>query len=72
MYKPQTFPGAYDKYTILKGVLYGKRFSHPLLQCLLPSKVESVMREIYEGICGDYLGGKLLAQKIFKKGTTGL
>ncbi|KAA3477849.1 rve domain-containing protein/RVT_3 domain-containing protein [Gossypium australe] len=26
------------------------------------------MREIHEGICGDHLGGRLLAQKIFRHG----
>ncbi|KAA3461437.1 Retrotransposable element Tf2 [Gossypium australe] len=54
-------------YTLLEGVLYRKVFSHLLLQCLSPSEAEYVLREIHEGICGDHLGGKLLAQKIFRQ-----
>ncbi|TYI84219.1 hypothetical protein E1A91_D05G348900v1, partial [Gossypium mustelinum] len=52
------------RYTLLKGVLYRKGFSHPLLLCLSPSEADYIMREIHEDIYGDHLGGRLLVQKI--------
>ncbi|KAA3486991.1 rve domain-containing protein/RVT_3 domain-containing protein [Gossypium australe] len=51
-----------------EGILYRKGFSHLLLWCLLTSEAEYSMKEIHERICGDHLGGRLLAQKILRQG----
>ncbi|KAA3487926.1 Gypsy retrotransposon integrase-like protein 1 [Gossypium australe] len=56
------------RYTVLECVLYKKGFSHLLLWCLTITETEYIMREIHEEICGDHLEGKLLAQKIFRRG----
>ncbi|XP_077242698.1 uncharacterized protein LOC143883236 [Tasmannia lanceolata] len=48
--------------------LYKRSFSWPLLKCLRPSAAELAMREVHEGICGDHLGGKVLAHKILRRG----
>ncbi|KAA3465902.1 protein NYNRIN-like [Gossypium australe] len=59
---------AKPRYTFLEGVLYRKGFLYPLLRCLSPPEVEYVMREIHKGIYCNHLGGRLLAQKIFRQG----
>ncbi|KAA3465919.1 reverse transcriptase [Gossypium australe] len=56
------------RYTFIEGVLYRNGYSHSLLRCLAPSEAEYVMRQIHKGICGDHLGGRLLAQKAFSQG----
>ena len=39
----------------------GGLFRGPYLQCLLLSKVEELLTELYEGVCGNHIGGCLLA-----------
>ncbi|KAA3465532.1 RVT_3 domain-containing protein [Gossypium australe] len=50
-----------------EGVLYKKGYFQPLLQCFAPLEAKYVIREIHEGICGDHLGEKLLAQKVLRQ-----
>ena len=38
------------KFCILRGTLYKRSFSGPLLRCLRPEEGEYVLREIHEGI----------------------
>ena len=56
------------QYVILDGLLYKKSFTQPLLKCLSPSDADYALREVYERICGDHLGGKSLAYKIIRQG----
>ncbi|XP_024046513.1 uncharacterized protein LOC112100880 [Citrus clementina] len=43
-------------------------FTLPYLKCLESDKAEYVMREIYEGICGNHYGAQSLAQKALRQG----
>ncbi|XP_070006494.1 uncharacterized protein [Nicotiana sylvestris] len=47
-------------YCLKQGNLYRKMFGGPLARCLGPSQTEYVMREIYEGHCGNHTGGRSL------------
>ncbi|KAK3022983.1 hypothetical protein RJ639_046687 [Escallonia herrerae] len=56
------------RYTLVEGVLYKKSFSLPYLRCLHPSESVYTLQEVHEGICGQHLGGRTLAQKILRHG----
>ena len=45
------------RYVIYDDKLYGKGYSMSLLKCVTPSEADYIMREILEGICGNYAGG---------------
>ncbi|KAK2999846.1 hypothetical protein RJ639_024537 [Escallonia herrerae] len=55
-------------YALVEGVLYKKSFSLPYLRCLCPSESLYALQEVQEGICGQHLGGRTLAQKILRQG----
>lgn len=48
--------------------LYRRTFSAPTLKCIDPEEADYCLREVYEGICGDYLAAKALAYKIIRPG----
>ncbi|KAK3030609.1 hypothetical protein RJ639_039969 [Escallonia herrerae] len=56
------------RYALVEGILYKKSFSLPYLRCLRPSESIYALQEVYEGICGQHLGGRTLAQKILSQG----
>lgn len=41
--------------------LYKRLFGGPYLLCLHPSKVNDLLTELHEGICGNHIGGQSLA-----------
>ena len=43
-------------FVIVGEELYKRSFLQPLLKCVRPRKVDYVMREVYEGICGSHVG----------------
>lgn len=51
-------------YLLIAGMLYVMGFSSPLLKCLASKDADYVLKEIHEGICGHYLGGRNLAKKV--------
>ena len=36
--------------------LYWRSFEGPYLQCLHPSKIEGLLTELHEGVCGSHVG----------------
>ncbi|KAK3005556.1 hypothetical protein RJ639_016354 [Escallonia herrerae] len=42
--------------------------SVPYLRCLTPSEANYPLREVHEGICGQHLGVRALAQKVLRQG----
>ncbi|KAK3037300.1 hypothetical protein RJ639_032062 [Escallonia herrerae] len=54
-------------YALVEGVLYKKSFSLPYLRCLRPSESVYALQEVHEGICGQHLEGRTLAQKILRQ-----
>ena len=43
-----------SRFTILNDELYKRGFSQSYLKCLNPGDAEYVLREIYEGVCGNH------------------
>ena len=41
--------------------LYRRSFGGPYLQCLHPSKIEELLAELHDGVCGSHVGGHSLA-----------
>ncbi|KAL0411630.1 UNVERIFIED_CONTAM: hypothetical protein Slati_3752700 [Sesamum latifolium] len=56
------------RFTLIGGELYKRGFSQPYLKCISQDKVEYVLREIYEGSCGNHSGGRALASKALRQG----
>ena len=52
------------RFVLIKDVLYKRGFSRPYLKCLGNEKVDYVMREVHEGICGNHLGSRSLVHKL--------
>ena len=42
------------RYVLIDGVLYKKKILIPYLKCLRPPEVETALREVHEGICGQH------------------
>ncbi|KAM6577089.1 hypothetical protein CsatB_028926 [Cannabis sativa] len=53
-----------SRYTIVEGKLYRRGYSMPLLQCVLPTEANEIIREIPEGFCGDHAGWFGIPMKI--------
>ncbi|KAM2335051.1 hypothetical protein ACFXTH_012510 [Malus domestica] len=56
------------RYLIINDPLYKRGFNLPYLRCLTPAEVETVIREIHEGVCGDHAESQSLAHKAFRQG----
>ena len=48
--------------------LYRRSFDEPYLQCLHPSKIEELLDELHEGMCGSHMGGSSLAHRVMTQG----
>jgi ribonuclease HI len=57
-----------SRFLMLQGTLYKRGLSLPYLRCLAPDEASYVMREIHEGICGNYSGARALQRKIVRAG----
>ncbi|XP_019447247.1 PREDICTED: uncharacterized protein LOC109350468 [Lupinus angustifolius] len=55
-------------YTLIRGTLYRRGFTAPLLKCLGPDRADYVLREVHEGSCGHHLGAASLAKKVLRAG----
>ena len=57
-----------SRFVLIRDVLYKRGFSRPHLRCLSHDKVDYVMREVHEGICGNHLGAWSLVHKLIRVG----
>ena len=48
--------------------LYRRSFSGPYLLCVHPNQVESLLKEMHEGISGSHTGGRSLAHRVITQG----
>ncbi|XP_019457605.1 PREDICTED: uncharacterized protein LOC109357992 [Lupinus angustifolius] len=55
-------------YTLVRGTLYRRGFTTPLLKCLGPEQTDYVLREVHEGSCEHHLGVASLAKKVLRVG----
>ena len=56
------------RFTLLRGTLYKRGFSAPLLKCIGKEDVNYVLREVHEGICGNHIGAQALVGKTLRQG----
>ena len=56
------------RFVLIREVLYKRGFSHPYLRCLGTEEADYVMREVHEGICGNYSGSRSLVHKLMQAG----
>jgi hypothetical protein len=56
------------RYVLIRGLLYRRGYTEPLLKCLTNSEAEYVLKEIHEGVCGNHSGSWMLAHKAMRAG----
>ncbi|XP_059654534.1 uncharacterized protein LOC132301284 [Cornus florida] len=56
------------RYTFMNGVLYKRGFFLPFLRYVSTEEAHYTMKEIHEGVCGNYAGGRSLANKAIRQG----
>ena len=56
------------RFVLLRGTLYKRGFSAPLLRCVGKENADYVLREVHEGICGNHIGAQTLAGKTLMQG----
>ena len=54
------------RFTILNDILYKRGFSMPYLKCINEEEFEYILKEIHEGVCGDYAGPRSLVSKVVR------
>ena len=54
------------RFTILNDTLYKRGFSMPYLKCVNEEESEYILKEIHEGVCGDYAGPRSLVSKVVR------
>ena len=56
------------RFTNHKGSLYKRGFFTPFLKCIAGEDTKYVLREVHEGICGNHIGARALAEKVLRQG----
>ena len=56
------------RYILIDEVLYKRGFSQPYLRCLAPDKANYLLREVYEGACGNHSRARSLVHKVVRAG----
>ena len=51
------------RYHVINGVLYKRGHTLPYLWCIHSNHVSGVLQEIYKGVCGNHVGGRVLSRK---------
>jgi len=57
-----------SRYTMINQDLYRKGYSTSLLKCVTKNQAKYVLKEIHERVCGNHLGVRTMATKVFKVG----
>ena len=55
------------RFTIHRGTLYKRGFSTSILKCVGKEDANYVLREVYEGICGNHIRARTLAAKTLRQ-----
>ena len=56
------------RFALLRGTLYKRGFSTPLLKCIGKEDANYVLREVHEGICGNHIEARALVGKTLRQG----
>ena len=57
-----------SRFVLIRDILYKRDFSQPYLRCLSHDEADYVMREVNEGICGNYSRARSLVHKLIRAG----
>jgi hypothetical protein len=55
-------------FAIVKGQLYKKGISQPMLKCITEIEGLEILREVHDGTCGSHSGSRALAAKVIHQG----
>ena len=58
----------YARFIIHRGALYKRGFFTPILKCIAKEDADYALREVHEGVCGNYIGARALAGKVLRQG----
>ena len=56
------------RFVLLRGTLYKRGFSAPLLKCVRKEDADYVLKEVHEGICSNHNGARTLEKKGLRQG----
>ena len=56
------------RFTVHLGTLYKRSFCMPILKCIGKEDANYILREVHEGICGNYIEARTLAGKTLRQG----
>ena len=57
----------FSRFIIHRGTLYKRGFFTPILKCIAREDANYVLKEVYEGVCGNHIGARALAGKVLKQ-----
>ena len=57
-----------SRFTVLRGSLYKRGFFTPILKCIVGKDADYVLREVHEGVCGNHIRARALAEKALRQG----
>ena len=57
-----------SRFSLLRGTLYKRGFSAPLLKFIVKEDDDYVLREVHEGVCGNYIRARTLVGKTLRQG----
>ena len=56
------------RFTVHRGSLYKRGFFTTILKCIAGEDADYVLREVHEGVCGNHIGARALAEKALRQG----
>ena len=57
-----------SRFTLIGNDLYRSSFGGPYLRCLIQPKIQYVLSELHEGVCGNHSRGRTLAHRAHSQG----
>ena len=55
-------------FTLIGDNLYRRSFGGSYLRCLNDIEAQYILVELYEGVCGNHIGGRTLEHRVHSKG----
>lgn len=56
------------RYTFIEGKLYKRSFAIPYIKCLTEANTEYELKEVHEGVHGNHLMARTIADKLIREG----
>ena len=66
--KPRKLRVRSARYVLMDEVLYKRGFSQLYLRCLAPDEVNYMLREVYEGVCGNHSEARSIVHEVVRAG----